>query len=275
MKRNLCDMVVVITGASAGIGEGLARELSARGAKLVLAARRSDRLRKLNDDLGGGHVIVEADVAKQENCQRLIDTAFRECGRIDTLVLNAGYGVYPPVHLTSPETVRAIFATNVFGTSDCISAAVPRMLAQPLRDGVRGQVMVVSSVAARRAVPYLGHYSATKAAQLSITEAMRVELAPRQLAVTSVHPAMTRTEFGATAEAVSNVKLPVDDRGKWSQSLEQVVAKMVRAIEKPRPEVWPMRPSRWAILFAVSFPGLSDRLLAKYRRRVEAANQGK
>lgn len=265
-------MVVLITGASAGIGEGLARWLSPRGAKLILAARRLNRLDALNTELGGRHLVVQADVGKLEDCQRLIDTAYAKLGRIDTLVLNAGYGVYPTVHETTPQTVREIFATNVFGTSDCISIAVPRMLQQPVLGGVRGQVMIVSSVAARRAVPYLGVYSATKAAQLSMAEAMRVELKPLRIAVTSVHPAMTKTEFGRTAEAISDIKLPADDRGNWSQSVDQVVRKMVAAIEKPRPEVWPMWPAKWAVWLASAFPGMADRLLSTYRKRVEAAN---
>jgi short-subunit dehydrogenase len=272
VKRDLKDMVVLITGASAGIGEGLARWLSPRGAKLILTARRLEKLNALNADLGGGHIVVQADVGHQEDCARLIDTAYAQAGRIDTLVLNAGFGVYPRVHETSPQSVREIFATNVFGTSDCIAAAVPRMLQQPLREGVRGQVMIVSSVAARRAVPYLGVYSATKAAQLSMAEAMRVELRPHGIAVTSIHPAMTKTDFGATAEAKGDIKLPVDDRGNWSQSVDQVVVKMVAAIEKPKPEIWPMRPSRWAVLLASAFPGTTDRLLSNYRKRVEVAN---
>lgn len=267
-------MTVVITGASAGIGEGLARQLHARGARLLLAARRVDRLHALNARLGGGHVVVEADVAKREDCERLIDAAFRDLGRVDTLVLNAGYGVYPRVHETTPDAVRAIFATNVFGTTDCIFAATPRMLGQPERDGWRGQVMIVSSVAARRAVPYLGVYSATKAAQLSVAEAMRVELSPHKLAVTSVHPAMTSTEFGGLAERHSGIKTPVGDRGKWSQTVEHVAGRMLAAIERPRAEVWPNRPTRWMMPIAAWMPGRVDRVLAGYRKRVERENAG-
>lgn len=265
-------MNVVITGASAGIGAALAKALHARGAKLVLAARRIDRLNELNAELGGGHVVVQADVGKPQDCRRLVDEAFVALGRIDTLVLNAGYGVYPRVHETSPEATRAIFATNVFGTTDCIYAAVPRMLNQDVRDGVRGQLMIVSSAAARRAPPYLGIYSATKAAQLSIAEAMRVELSPLGLAVTSVHPGMTSTEFGRVAEGQGDIKLPSDDRTK-SQSVEHVAAKMLAAIERPHAEVWPMRRLRWAMPVAAFWPGGIDRLLGVYRRRVEAANR--
>src|SRR5688572_7254820 len=191
MTRDLRDMVVVITGASAGIGRTLAEQLSARGAKLVLAARRVEKLDELNRALGGTQLTLRADVSSTADCETLVRAAIDRFGRIDTLVCNAGYGSYKLVADTSPEEVRRMFVTNVFGTTDCIHAALPHMMKQPMRDGVRGQVMIVSSAAARRGVPYLGPYAATKAAQLSIAEALRVELRPHHVAVTSVHPVMT------------------------------------------------------------------------------------
>lgn len=268
--RKVDGMVVVITGASAGIGKALAEMLAARGAKLVLAARREDRLAALNASLGGKHLTVVADVARRNDCERLIAVSVQHFGRIDTLVCNAGYGYYRLVADTSPEDVRKIFATNVFGTTDCIAAAMPQLLKQDRRDGCRGQVMIVSSAAARRSPPYLGVYGATKAAQLSIAEAMRVELRPKHIAVTSIHPIMTSTEFGQIAEAGGNVKIP---RGGPSQTVEQVASAMVRAIERPRPEVWPHRASRWGLAFATIAPGLVDRALNRYRRRIAAVNR--
>jgi short-subunit dehydrogenase len=271
-RRNVHDMVVVITGASAGIGKALAEMLAPRGAKLLLAARRADRLEALNAALGGNHLPVVCDVAKREDCERLIARSIEHFGRIDTLVCNAGYGYYRLVADTSPEDVRKIFATNVFGTTDCIAAAMPHLLAQQPRDGYRGQVMIVSSAAARRSPPYLGVYGATKAAQLSVAEAMRVELRPKQIAVTSVHPIMTSTEFGQVAEAGGDVKIP---RSGVEQTVEQVAAAMVRAIERPRAEVWPHRLSRWGLGFATLAPGLVDHALNRYRRRVAAVNKPK
>ncbi len=270
MVRNLQEMVVVITGASAGIGKSLAEMLARRGAKLVLAARREDRLTALNASLGGNHLTVVADVAKCEDCARLIARSIERFGRIDTLVCNAGYGYYRLLENTTPDDVRKIFATNVFGTTDCIAAAMPHLLKQDLRDGYRGQVMIVSSAAARRSPPYLGVYGATKAAQLSIAEAMRVELRPKKIAVTSVHPIMTSTEFGQVAEAGGGVKIP---RSGMSQTVEQVANAMVNAIQRPRPEVWPHRASRWGLGLATLAPGLVDRALNRYRRRVAAVNR--
>jgi short-subunit dehydrogenase len=270
--RDLKDMVVVITGASAGIGAVLARGLHARGAKLALAARRGDRLEALNAELGGSHLAITADVAKTDDCRRIIDEAVARFGRIDTLVANAGYGRYLPVHEMPPQAVRDMFATNVFGTTDCIHAAMPRLLANEERNGWRGQVMIVSSAAARRGVPYLGVYSGTKAAQHLIAEAMRVELRPQAIAVTSVHPVMTTTDFGSVAEASGEIRLP---RGnEWmTQTVEHVARRMLRAIEKPCAEVWPQRPTRWALGLGALFPRLIDVGMARYRDKILAYNK--
>ena len=263
MPRTLNGMVVAITGASAGIGAALAEELSSRRARLVLAARRLDRLEELNRRLGGSHLCVRADVSRREDCERLVSETVRHFGRLDTLVCNAGYGILRPVHETTPEQMSEIFRTNVFGTADCVRAAVPHMLAQPADGRWRGQVVIVSSAVARRAIPHFGAYSATKAAQLSLTEAMRVELRPHRIAVTSVHPIGTDTEFGEAANARAGggriARIPVEVR----QTAKEVARKITRAIERPVPEAWPFAPSRWALAAATLAPKWVDRMLAK------------
>jgi short-subunit dehydrogenase len=271
--RELRDMVVAITGASAGIGAALARGLHARGAKLALAARRRDRLDELNRELGGEHLVVEADVSQTEDCTAIVNATFFRFGRIDTLVANAGYGLYDPVIETTPQQTREIFATNVFGTTDLIHAAAPQMLKQDVRDGWRGQVMIVSSVCGRRGVPYLGMYSGTKAAQLAIGDAMRVELEPRRVAVTTVHPIMTKTEFGRTAEARGRVVLPKGDRDRWTQTVEHVARRMIESIARPRPEVWPSTPARIVVGLGTLVPSWVDRAMSSYRKRVESNNR--
>ncbi|MBC7784015.1 MAG: SDR family NAD(P)-dependent oxidoreductase [Burkholderiales bacterium] len=271
--RDLRGMVVVITGASAGIGAALARSLHRCDAKLVLAARRKERLDSLNAELGNEHHVVQADVAREQDCRNIIDETIARFGRIDTLVANAGYGIYETVDQTSPAQFRDIFAANVFGTTDLIHAAIPEMLKQHAEDGYRGQVMIVSSVAARRGVPYLGAYSATKAAQLSIAEAMRVELADNKIAVTSVHPIMTKTEFGTTAESRGRIVLPRSDRDLMTQSVEHVARRMVEGIARPRAEVWPSAVSRILVGLGTLIPMTVDRMMAGYYQRVVDSNR--
>ena len=256
-------MVVAITGTSAGIGRALAEVLAARGAKLALAARRIERLEELNRALGGQHLTVAADVSKEADCQRFIEQTIARFGRLDTLVCNAGYGFLCAVAEVPRERMEHIFATNVLGTTDCIRFATPHMLKQEPIAGWRGQVMIVSSVVARRGLPFFGPYSATKAAQLSLAEAMRIELRPYQIAVTSVHPAGTDTEFGDVSASQSGGKRPRHVSGEPRQSAQTVAIKMAKAIQRPRPEVWPMRPTRWALSLATLFPSLADAVLGK------------
>jgi short-subunit dehydrogenase len=270
MQRSLNDMVVVITGASAGIGEALARELARAGAKLVVSARRMDRLAELNRQLGGGHLCIRADVSQLDDCRELIERSFAHFGRIDTLVCNAGYGIYEKVEGTSPQQGRGIFAANFFGTTDCIHFALPRMLEQGIRDGARGQIMIVSSALARRGAPYLGMYSATKAAQLALAESLRVELAPRRIAVTTVHPIQTKTDFGRVAETIGKVKIA---SAPIRQRVEVVTRAMVRAIERPRAEVWTSLPVRWLLGVGTLMPSLVDRAMGRYRDQVARQNR--
>jgi short-subunit dehydrogenase len=266
-------MVVAITGASAGIGQALAQQLAARGARLALCARRIDRLEQLNQQLGGGHLCVQADVAQSIDCENFIRRAHERFGRIDTLVCNAGYGFVRTIADTSAAEMLHIFQTNVFGTTDCIRAAIPLMRSQPLDErGGRGQIMIVSSAAARRGLPFFGPYAATKSAQLALAEALRVELKPSGIAVTSVHPIGTNTEFFHVAEARTGVRRPMSDH-KIRQSADTVARTMIKAIERPAAEVWPMRPARWAVDAGTFVPRIVDHFMARYYRHIVEVNQ--
>jgi NADP-dependent 3-hydroxy acid dehydrogenase YdfG len=266
-------MVVVITGASAGIGKALAEVLSASGARLALAARRADRLDALNAQLGGSHLCVPTDVADRAQCERLIRHTVAHFGRLDTLVCNAGFGILRAVAEATAAEVERQFRTNLYGTLDCIRAAVPVMASQPMREGesLRGQLMIVSSIVARRGLPYFGIYSATKAAQLSVAEALRVELKPQDIAVTSVHPIGTDTEFTEAyqREGKSTARIAVGAH-EPRQSAAQVAQTMAKAIERPRAEVWPYPLARWGVGLGALFPAMVDRVMQKRVVREES-----
>jgi short-subunit dehydrogenase len=268
MSRTLENMVVVITGASSGIGRALAQYLSQHKARLTLAARRLDRLETLNAELGGLHQVVQADVSNQDECRNLIQSAAAFHGRIDTLVCNAGYGLAKSVSETSATELRRIFETNLFGTTDTIRAAIPVFMRQSERDGYRGQVMIVSSAVARRGLPFFGAYSATKAAQLSIAESLRVELKPSHIAVTSVHPVGTETEFFDLAGKYGSSTVPPPGKGEVRQTADIVARRMAAAIVRPRPELWPLWTARLGISIATLLPGITDRALRSYRRSI-------
>jgi short-subunit dehydrogenase len=178
------------------------------------------------------------------------------------LVCNAGYGLVRRVAETTPAEMRRIFEVNVFGTTDLIHAAVPVMLKQEPREGLRGHIVLVSSAAARRGLPFFGAYSATKAAQLSIAEGARLELRPQRIAVSSVHPIGTDSDFFTTAAAVSRTRIPKRHGIEVHQTPEKVARKVVDGIERPRRvEVWPMPVARWGLSLATLMPRVVDRLL--------------
>jgi short-subunit dehydrogenase len=273
MGRQIEEMVIVITGASSGIGKALAVLLARKRARLVLAARRLDKLEQLNFALGGRHLVVGCDVARPQQCQRLIDAAVGRYGRIDTLVCNAGYGMARPVVQTSSDEVRAMFETNVFGTIDCIRSAAAIMARQEPRDGWRGQMMIVSSTAGRRGLPYFGAYSATKFAQLGLAESLRVELRPQKIAVTSVHPIGTTTGFFKVAEQLGGVRLPEISKWTYQQSSEQVSIRMARAIAQPVGELWPADAARWGVGIGAMLPGVVDWVMEGARKQIEMLNE--
>lgn len=257
-------MVTVITGASAGIGRALAVELAGRGSKLVLAARRLDRLEELNKQLGGGHCCLAADVSKPEDCRRIVLTAVEKFGRLDTLVCNAGYAFARGFDKLTDQDIQQIFQTNLFGTIECCRVAVPILKRQEERDGIRGQLMIVSSACARRGLPYFSMYAATKSAQLSVAEGLRVELKPFGIAVTSVHPELVETDFFNTAHEVGGMNPHALAPGKKS-SAAGCARRMAGAIEKPLRELWPKPLSRVSLTIATAIPAVVDWFIARIR----------
>jgi short-subunit dehydrogenase len=264
MSRNLHDMVTVITGASSGIGKALAIELASHGGRMVLGARRLNRLQEINCSVGGNHCCLNADVSRSEDCQRLVHAAVEKFGRLDTLVCNAGFGFARAFDQMSQEDVRRIFQTNLFGTIECCRLAIPIMKKQEPRDGLHGQIMIVSSACARRGLPYFSTYAATKAAQLSLAEGLRIELKPFGIAVTSVHPVLTETDFFATANDLSGMSPAALAQGS-KQTAATVAARMVRAIRKPCRELWPKPMSRMSLNIAVALPALTDFFMGRIR----------
>lgn len=255
---------VLITGASSGIGAALAVELAQRGARLALTARRLERLAAVAAACGGA-AVLPADLAEPGAAERVVRDAHAALGRLDAAVLNAGYGLARTVAETGDAEWEAILRVNLLASAAGLRAAAALMRLQAPRGGWRGRIVIVSSSLARRAVPDMGAYSATKAAQLALAEAARVELAAERIAVASVHPVRTETEFFAACERASGRPLRFR-RPVPTQRPEHVARRIAAVLRHPPAEIWPHPASRWLALAAAAFPALADRVLAGYRR---------
>ena len=188
--ESLQDQVVVITGASAGIGRATARELLGVGARVVLGARRRERLDAIEDEFPDRVAAVEMDVRVPGDSERLIETALQRFGRLDSLVANAGIGMYGGILDHTDEALETMLDTNIAGTVWPIRAALPHLL-----ESGRGDIVIVASVAGFRGGADEAVYAATKFAQVGLAGALDRELREKGIRVTTIGPAGTSTEF--------------------------------------------------------------------------------
>jgi len=210
----------MITGASSGIGRGLALELARRGAKLGLLARRAEALTELVGEIegmGSRAVALPADVQDSSSLAAAVENLTADLGSIDVLIANAGIG--PTKHaaqLTGAE-VAEVININVIGAANSATAVVPQMAARG-----QGHLVVISSLAAYRGLPKSAAYCASKAAVSAFFESFRLDLEPRGIDVTIIHPGFIKTALTAGRQA----QLP------FLMELDDAVKKIVRAIEQ-------------------------------------------
>ncbi len=193
MSNPIEGKVVVITGASSGLGEATARLLSAQGASLVLGARRMDRLQALAKELadGGGKALaVATDVTHYDQVKRLVDAAVQTYGRIDVMLNNAGLMPHSPLERLKIEDWDRTIDVNIKGVLYGIAAALPYMKAQK-----SGHFINVSSVAGHKVRPPGTVYAATKHAVRALSEGLRIEVKPYNIRTTVISPGAVATEL--------------------------------------------------------------------------------
>jgi NADP-dependent 3-hydroxy acid dehydrogenase YdfG len=190
--RSLRDTVVAITGATSGIGAATARQLVEAGARVAIGGRRASRLDELVAELGSGNVIgVVCDVREPSDNDQLVAAAVDKWGRLDSIVPNAGIGIYGGILDNTDEQLTEMMDTNFAGTVWTIRSAVPEML----RTTSGGDIVIVSSVAGIRGGADEAVYAATKFAQVGLAGALDRELRASGIRVTAVCPAGVETEF--------------------------------------------------------------------------------
>jgi NADP-dependent 3-hydroxy acid dehydrogenase YdfG len=193
MTQGIQDKVVVITGASSGLGEATARHLVSQGACVVLGARREDRIRSLAGELtskGGKAIAVATDVTDRQQVKRLVDVAVKTYGRVDVMINNAGLMPQSPLERLKIDDWDRMIDVNIKGVLYGIAAVLPAMKQQK-----SGHIINVSSVSGHKVRAGGAVYSATKHAVLAVSEGLRQEVKPYNIRTTVISPGAVATEL--------------------------------------------------------------------------------
>lgn len=190
MEQPLEGRVVIITGASSGIGAATARTLARRGCKLVLAARSTDRIQALEAELGGVALAIPTDVTVGADVSRMAEAAIEKFGRVDALLANAGIYIPGQVAEGDPEDWARLIEVNVTGVMRCARAVLPAMLAQK-----SGDIIVTSSISGFIDIVWEPVYSASKHAVQTFVHTLRRQAAPAGVRVGSIAPGMVANEL--------------------------------------------------------------------------------
>jgi short-subunit dehydrogenase len=259
------DNVVVITGASKGIGAELARQLAAKGAKLVLAARDQKELDAVADECrkaGAAVVSVKADVAVERDCQTIVAGAILAFGRLDTLVNNAGVSMWARFEdIEDMSILERIMQVNYMGAVYCTHHALPY-----LRES-RGRLVGVASLAGRVGVPTRSGYSASKHAMAGFFDSLRIELADAAVTVTMIYPGFVATGIRENATGPDGKSILVSPVKEGEvMSVEDCARRIVRAIEGREREVVMTARGKIGLWLKLLAPSLVDRIA---RRAIE------
>lgn len=254
--------VVLLTGASDGIGAAAARSFHRRGARLVLMARREEKLRAVAADAGNA-LVIAGDVTREEDRRRAVSAALNQFGRIDVLVNNAGVGMYVPAYEADLDEVRRLYELNVFSLLAMVQLVVP-----PMRAAGGGLIANVSSIAGKVALPWFTNYTASKFAVSAMTDTLRIELKRFNIRCLALCPGYVKTGF----QDHSLAGRPPDRL--WSMknfgiTAEQCGEALARGVEREKRTV--TTPAIGALLqpLYVLAPRLADMILQRMYDRLK------
>ena len=250
------NKVILITGASSGIGKQTAIEFAKKGANLVLLARRKDKLELVAKELEKFHttiLVCQCDVSNKDQVKEMSKTVLEKFDTIDILVNNAGFAIYGTVTSLSIEEIESQMETNYFGMIYCIKNFLPSMIEKK-----SGHIVNVASVAASFGLPGIASYCASKFAMLGFSEGLKHELKGTGVGITVVSPIMVRTDF---FDHPSFEKMP--KFSPTSLSSKTVANAIIKAANSTRLEIIVPSVVRGAVWFKHTFPYLINPILGK------------
>lgn len=231
MNNNIQSKVVVITGASSGLGEATARRLSAEGATVVLGARRVDRLQSLVAELtsGGGKALaIATDVTRCDQVQALVAAAVQAFGRIDVMINNAGLMPHSPLARLKIDDWEQMIDVNLKGVLYGIAAALPHMISQK-----SGHIIMVSSVAGHKVRPGSAVYAATKTGVRVIAEGLRQEVKPHNIRTTVISPGAVATNLADSITEPDIAKAVRDFTAEYAVPADSFARMVAFAMSQP------------------------------------------
>lgn len=222
--------VIIITGASQGIGEATAKHLTRLGAKVVLAARSKEKIEKLAKELKNSLAVV-TDMRKRGNIQNMVKKTLNQYGRIDILINNAGQGMHGPMETIDFKNYKSLMDLNVYGVLKAMQLAIPIMRRQG-----GGMILNVSSGVTKMYIPGIAAYSSTKYALNAISLIARQELAKDKIVVSVVHPGMTASNFyqnmiGGAPDFSGRVMPPMDSSEKVAEHIAELIGSEAAELE--------------------------------------------
>jgi short-subunit dehydrogenase len=252
----LPNKVVILTGASQGIGRAAAYAFVEARCKVVLVARSGDLLQEVVADLGEEFCLaVPADIRQRYSHPIIVDRAAERFGRVDILVNNAGIGVYDPCEDVAAADVQAVIETNLLAPLFLTQACIPKMKANG-----GGLIINVASIAGKRGVPNMAPYSASKAALERLTEAWRMELGAENIRFSLLVLGTAQTNFKQNALGTMRQKSSPMKR----MSAERVAKYLVRVAEREPRDAYVRALDRLFVFVSIRFPRLLDRVLGTY-----------
>ena len=255
----LKDKVIMVTGASSGIGAVISEMLSARGAFVILAGRSTERLQEAASRLSGPHELVEMDVRDSERVQEMFQSIIKRHGRIDVLVNNAGYGVFENFLEMPEEKFSDMMDVNYMGIVRCSQAVLPDMLRR--RDG---QIVNIASMAGKIGTGKSTAYSASKHAVLGLTNSLRQELRGTGITISAVNPGPIDTPFFKLADPSGGY---VKNVSWFMMKPEYVAERIVKLIERRKEEIDLPRLAAAGIRLYQLFPRLADRISYRWMNK--------
>ncbi len=253
------NKVIIITGASSGIGKAMALDAANRGAKVVLAARSEDKLQVVKQNIteqGGDAMTIKCDVTNEDDCKRMVDLTLQKYGKIDVLINNAGISMRAILEEAETSVIRDVMEINFFGTVNCTKHALKPILAQ------KGSIVGVSSIAGYKGLPGRTGYSASKFAMQGFLEALRIENMKKELHVLIACPGFTASNIRNKALGKDgNVQGETPRDEQKMMSAEEVAARILDGIEKRKNTLTMTFNGKMTVLLNKFFPKLVDKLV--------------